>query len=131
MRVDGDVEHPGRDPDDQHQQRQDPEGPGEGRQGGRRPEENQSDRHEPGTEQVGQPSGRKHGGKRSEGDAEQSDADLRLARARLLLDRGQTGGPAAPEQPEDRERRRQPTSALHVALSERPGSDPGSDPAGV
>ena len=113
VRVDGDVEQARRHPHDEHQQGQLQERPRKPRQRRCRAEENKSDRDEAGAEQVRQPSRREHRRQSGERNAEQGEPELGLARTGLPLDRRQARRPAAPEQPEDGECRRQPAGPCY------------------
>lgn len=112
LRVDRDVERSRPDAHERKCQVQGRYRMGEPRERRRDAEDGERDRDEPRTEQVGQSAGSEHRGQRGDRDAEQRQAELRLARARLTLDRRETGGPRAPVQAEHRKGRDERSGAI-------------------
>ena len=112
--VDGDIQEPRPDPDEQEQDDEGLHRAGERRQHRRQPEHDEPDGHEPRPEGVRQPAGGEHRGQGSERNRQQREPELRVARARRILNRRQARRPTAPEQAKDGEGRRE---AFRVAQS--------------
>ena len=107
--VGGDVQRAGR--ETEQDQRPDERGqrPGERRDRQDEREQHETDgQHPPGTEPVDEPAGDGHDRHGRQGDGGERETQLAVTDPGPLADRGQHGGPGAPERTEDDERQKQP-----------------------